>query len=229
MNELAENNFDTMVKDINTDNYRVILADDHPIVREGLKTVLADIESINVVGEAGNGKELLNLLETASCDLVVLDIFMPELNGLDALEMIKKKYPQLKILVLTMLKDRGYFKRALAMGVDGYILKDDIFEKLVTAIYEIREGKKSYSEEIAMMIVEEYATDRERDTVAQTLTKRELEVLKHIANGLSNKAVARELSISVRTAEFHRANIMEKLDIHNVAGLVKFAINKGLV
>lgn len=207
---------------------RIILADDHPIVREGVKSVLQRKEGLRVVAESTNGAELLKQLETVDCDLVILDLSMPEVGGLEVIEKIKTIRPSARIIVLTMHKDRDRIRAALSGGVDGYVLKEDIYNRLTTAVDDVMEGKKAYSEAVTGMIVEDYAAGREQKSASESLTRREREVLRLIADGLSNKAIADELNISVRTAEFHRANIMEKLDIRSVAGLVKFALANGL-
>ena len=211
-----------------SETYKIIIADDHGILRAGLKSLIDNADELEVVGEAQNGKELMTTLEGSPCDLIILDLSMPEMNGLEALEVLNEKYPDISILILTMHKDRDYFKEALTRGVKGYILKDDVYDKLITAINEIRAGRKSFSSEIQNRIIEDYSTIHQNQKSVDVLTKREKEILKHIAGGAMNKDIASTLNISVRTVEFHRANIMEKLNIKNVAGLVKFAISRGL-
>jgi len=183
---------------------------------------------MEVVGEAQNGKELLEKMASSHCDLVLLDLSMPEVNGLQALESIREKYPDVKVLVLTMHRDRNYFKEALTRGVSGYILKDDVFEKLIGAVRDIQAGRKAFSAEIQELIIEDYSDAQKGRDKSDVLTRREREILKYIAAGDMNKDIASKLNISVRTVEFHRANIMEKLEIKNVAGLVKFAISRGM-
>ena len=205
-----------------------MIADDHGIPRAGLKSLIDDAPDITVVGEAQNGRELMQKLENTSCDMIILDLNMPEMNGLQSLDEIKRRWPEIRVLVLTMHKDRDYFREALSKGVEGYILKDDVYDKLLTAIREVRSGRKSFSSEIQSLIIEDYSTIHEGQRSVDVLTRREKQILGHIANGSMNKDIATTLNISVRTVEFHRANIMEKLNIKNVAGLVKFAISNGL-
>ena len=213
----------------NQDAYKIIIADDHPILRAGLISLIDNAPDIEVVGEAQNGIELIELMKVVECDLIILDLSMPEMNGIKALDEIKELYPEVKILVLTMHKDRDYFREAISRGVEGYILKEDVYEKLINGIRDVRKGQKTYSSEIKALIIEDYSTIHESQRTVDLLTKREKEILTHIANGAMNKDIAQKLEISVRTVEFHRANIMEKLDIKNVAGLVKFAIYHGLL
>lgn len=209
--------------------YRIVLADDHKILRAGLKNLIEQTEDLAVVAEANNGRELLEKLESANADLVILDISMPEVNGLKALEEIKKDRPQIPILLLTMHKEREYFRKAMRLGIDGYILKDDVYEKLISAIREIQQGRKSISSEMLSFFMDDYAVIQESELSLELLTRREREVLRLVAQGMTNREVAAELEISVRTVEAHRARIMEKLQITSVAGLVKYALEKGLV
>lgn len=207
---------------------RTILADDHPIVREGIKAVLQRKEGVQIVAECTDGAELLLALEKMDCDLVILDLSMPNVGGLEVIERIRALRPDARIIVLTMHNDRDRIRAALSGGVDGYVLKEDIYNRLTSAVDDVMGGKKAYSESVTGMIVEDYAGGKEQKSAHEMLTRREREVLRLIADGLSNKAIADQLAISVRTAEFHRANIMEKLDIRSVAGLVKFALANGL-
>lgn len=209
--------------------YRIIICDDHKILRAGLKNLIAEVDDLQVAGEANNGKELLELLEKWPADLVILDLSMPEMTGLAALEELRKKWPNLKVLVLTMHKEREYLRKAMKLGIDGYILKDDVFEKLISAIRDIQQGRKSISNDLIASFMEEYHVIREGEASLELLTRREREVLRYIAQGLTNREAAEKMDISVRTVEAHRARIMEKLQISSVAGLVKYAMEKGLV
>jgi DNA-binding NarL/FixJ family response regulator len=208
---------------------RILLADDHAIFRAGLRQLIEGVEDFHISGEAANGEELLTLLDRVECDLVILDLSMPELDGLKAIDAIKSRHPAVDILVLTMHRDREYFSRALSRGIGGYLLKDDVFEELVTAVRDIRAGKKKYSSAIQAQVMEDYATIRENEIALDLLSRRELEVLKLIASGMMNKDIAVELKISIRTVESHRAKIMDKLDLRNVADLVRFAVARALI
>lgn len=218
-----------MKKEVIVEPVKIALADDHAILRSGLKNLIAREEGLEVVGEASNGRELISILESTDCDLVILDLSMPELNGLQTLDIIRHRFSELKTLILSMHREREYFRQAVLKGADGYILKDDVFERLINAIRDIMAGRKSYSSELVTYLAEEYVAEVEAEPVLEILTKREREILKSIANGLKNRDISEELDISVRTVETHRANIMQKLGINNTASLVKFAISNRLV
>jgi DNA-binding NarL/FixJ family response regulator len=210
--------------------YRIVVADDHALFRQGLKGILGGAADLEVVGEAGDGLELLTLLNANQLDphLVILDISMPNLRGIEAIREIKTIHPNVKILIVTMHKDKEYLFQSLAAGADGYFLKKDADTELFAAIEEIRNGKNYVSPHLS----EELAGEWEQIRVGFTkplLTKRETEVLKLIAEGKSNKEIADLLFVSVHTVERHRANTMEKLNLKKTADLVKYAIQKGYV
>ena len=208
--------------------YKIMLADDHQVLRFGMRSLLSREDEFEVVGEAENGRELLEKLESIACDLIVLDLSMPELDGLKALELIKKNFPEIKVLIFSMHKEREFFKTALSRGVNGYILKDDDLSKIPIAIKDIRDGRKYFSPELTSFIVEDYS--RSHDNISlELLTRRELEVLKYIAKGASSREIAEDLAISHRTVQTHRSNIMEKLGIKKATGLVKFALENGIL
>ncbi len=216
-----------------TEVYRIILADDHRIVRDGLRNLIETGDSLKVVAEAGDGGELMNVLETVPCDLLILDISMPGMDGLEILDALRENYRGLRVLVLTLHNTETYFRRAIRKGIDGYIIKDDSYEKLVWAVGEIRAGRKAYSPMIESMVMNDYIRDVQGASPAEhsleILTRREREVLTLVARGLTNKDIAREKGISPRTVESHRARIMNKLNITSVAGLTRFAISKNLI
>ena len=213
--------------------YQIILADDHTLFREGLRRILEEVPETEVVGEAKDGLELLKLLQASVPHLVVLDISMPNLRGLEAIRQIKAKDPRIKVLMLTMHKDKAYLYQALSEGADGYLLKEDADAELYSAIEKIRLGKiyvspflsDAFAAELANRSLKAFKALGEGDT----LTAREREVLKLIAEGKSNKEIGDLLFISARTVERHRANLMDKLDLKNTAELVKYAIQKGYV
>ena len=212
--------------------YRIILADDHNIFRAGLKGLIEKDPEFKVVAEARDGEQLLEGLKSKKCDLIVLDLSMPNRDGLATLNEIKEKYPQIKILVLTMLKDPEHFKHALAQGADGYLLKDDAYDQLNIGIKMIlKKGKQFISPAISNVVTDHYIRSiDEADTPSLgILTKREQQILKLIARGFPNKNIASRLKISVRTVESHRANLSSKLGLKNTAGLVKYAIAKGII
>jgi DNA-binding NarL/FixJ family response regulator len=213
--------------------YSIILADDHVLVRQGLKRILEEMPGLEVVGEANDGLELLALLSRRVPDMVILDIFMPNLRGIEAIYEIKKIRPEVKILILTMHKDKEYLYLALSAGAKGYLLKEDADKELFSAIEKVQQGKTyispHFSEEIVDDLVQVGRGDAKTVFEVDPLTPREREVLKLIAEGKSSKEIAQLLFISVPTANNHRANIMGKLGLNKATDLVKYAIRKGYV
>jgi len=213
--------------------YSIILADDHVLVRQGLRRILEGMPELEVVGEANDGLELLTLLGHLVPDIVILDIFMPNLRGIEAIHEIKKIRPDVKILILTMHKDKEYLYLALSAGAKGYLLKEDADKELFSAIEKVRQGKTyispHFSEEIVDDLVQVGRGEAKTVFEVDPLTPREREVLKLIAEGKSSKEIAQLLFISVPTANNHRANIMGKLGLNKATDLVKYAIRKGYV
>lgn len=211
------------------ETYHIILADDHVMFRHGIKSILEGITGLEVVGEAGDGLQLLELVQELKPHMVIVDISMPNLRGIEATREIKIVSPQVKVLILTMHDSKDYLYHAIAAGAEGYLLKEDAEEQLFSAIEEIRQGGCYITPLLSGNFAQELV--RTKDTgkagPADSLTTREKEVLKLVAEGKSNKEIADLLFISVRTAENHRANIMKKLDIRKTAHLVKYAIRKG--
>ena len=211
--------------------YRIIIADDHAMLRQALRRILEDAPQIAVVGEAGDGLELLQLLQTIQADLVVLDISMPNMRGIEAISEIKKWDPRIKTLMLTMHKRKEYLYEALTGGADGYLLKEDTNGELMAAIEKIRAGGTYVSPTLSSYLADYLvAICRQRNLPAgDALSPRERQVLKLLAEGKSNKATAELLFISVKTVEHHRASIMKKLGLHNIAELVRYALSAGYV
>lgn len=211
-------------------NIRIIIADDHDIVRAGTKNIIELDNGCTVVAEASDGEELLQLLHTTPCDLILLDLSMPKMDGLKALEEIHVAYPDLKVLILSMLKDNEHFKRALSRGASGYILKEEACQHLVGGIKAVMAGKKYVSPNVSILLTDRFlrSMDEVDDPCEEILTRRELQVLKLVAQGMANKNIADKLKISIRTVENHRFNLTDKLGIKSTAGLVKYAISKGL-
>lgn len=199
--------------------YRIVLADDHALFRQGLSKIIEGVADLEVAGEAGDGLELLSLLQTTIPHLVILDISMPRLRGIEAMREFKKSFPEVKVLVLTM--HREYLHQALSAGAEGYLLKEDADRELFSAIDKIRLGRRYISPRLREELVEDEVP------VPEPLSARETEVLNLIAGGKSNREIAEILSISVRTVEAHRATILSKLNLRNTADLVRFAIEKG--
>ncbi len=210
----------------------IVIAEDHTILREGLRALLGENENFEVVGEAEDGLETIRCAETLSPDLVLLDLAMPKMNGLAAIKEIKKQSPDTKILALTIHQSEEYILEAFRSGADGYCLKDSTHQELLMAIDNVLEGRSYLSPAISDKVLEGYLDGRRslKDNSSwDELTPREREILKLIGEGYKNKEIANYLCISVKTVEKHRANLMKKLDIHNVSALTAYAIKRGLV
>jgi DNA-binding NarL/FixJ family response regulator len=212
--------------------YRIVIAEDHTILREGLKSLLRADPDFDIVGEAEDGRDAIRCAQTLSPDLVLMDLSMPRMNGLDALKEIRKQSPEVKIIVLTVHKTEEYVLTTLQAGADGYVLKDATHSELVMAIKNVLMGKRYLSPGISEKVIEGYLEGRKTiktRSAWDTLTQREREILKLIAEGYKNKEIADYLFISLKTVEKHRANLMRKLDLHNAAALTAYAVEKGLV
>ncbi|MGO8990286.1 MAG: response regulator [bacterium] len=213
--------------------YHIVLADDHVLVRQGLKRILEGMAGLEVVGEASDGLDLLDLLSRVTPDMVILDIFMPNLRGIEAIHEIKKIHPDVRVLILTMHKDKEYLYLALSAGAKGYLLKEDADKELFSAIEKVRQGKTYispyFSEEVVDDLVQIGRADGKAIFEIDPLTSREREVLKLIAEGKSSKEIGALLFISVFTVNNHRASIMEKLNLNKATDLVKYAIRKGYI
>jgi len=210
----------------------VVIVEDHRLFREGLKSLLADKTNFDIVGEAGDGLEALRCVRKRRPNLVLLDISMPKMNGISVMREIKSQFPEIKILALTIHESDHYVLEAFEAGADGYCLKDAGRRELMVAITSVLEGKKYISPTIADNVMEGYLTGRKKlksRTSWDTITPREREVLKLLGEGYQNKEISDMLHISVKTVEKHRANIMNKLDLHNAAALTAYAIEHGLV
>jgi DNA-binding NarL/FixJ family response regulator len=211
---------------------RIVIAEDYTILREGLRSLLSSHPEFEIVGEAEDGQEAIRSVDKLKPDLALMDLSMPRMNGMDAIKEIKKRSPQTKVLVLTVHKTEEYIHAALQAGADGYILKDSTHAELGLAIKNILEGKRYISPGISESLIEGYLEGRKKanpPTTWDTLTQREREILKLIAEGYKNKAIAEYLCISVKTVEKHRANLMKKLDLHNIQSLTALAMEKGLI
>ena len=210
-------------------SYRIVLADDHVMIRNGIKKIIEESDDMEIVAETGDGLELLNLLKNINPHMIILDISMPNLRGIEAAHEVKMVYPEIKVVILTMHKKKEYLYHALSAGADGYLLKEDTGEELLTAITKIRRGgiylSPILSEELTNELIGFYRNGRK--PLDDPLTMREKEILKLIAEEKSSKEIANLLFISVRTVGHHRSSIMKKLNINKIAGLVKYAIQKG--
>lgn len=208
---------------------KLLLVDDHPIVLDGIKSHLCAQPDFEVVGDAANGQEALRKAKLTLPDVILMDISMPHMNGLEAMTSLRKQVPNAKILVLTMHDSREYIAQVVRSGARGYLLKDSAPAELVGAIKAVHGGEVYFSPSVSKVLIEEMADGRKPSgPEQQPLTDREREVLSLISEGLLNKQIADRLGIGVRTIETHRERIMRKLDIHTVAGLTKYAIARGM-
>ena len=211
---------------------RVLLAEDHTIVRKGLCALLDAEPSIEVIGEAQDGREALLKAEQLHPDIVLMDISMPGLNGLEATRQIKKRFPEVKVLILTVHSDEEYIRQILRAGASGYLVKQAAPNELISAIEAIQRGESYLSPSVSKKVVQEYvqhAAGAAEEDSYERLTDREREVLQLIAEGNSTRDIAELLHMSVKTAETHRARLMGKLDIHSTAELTQYAIRKGVI
>jgi DNA-binding NarL/FixJ family response regulator len=212
--------------------FEIVIADDHTILRQGLRALLSSDPNLKVVGEAEDGRDAIRCVENLSPDLALIDLSMPRMNGMEAIRDIKKTNPQTKIIVLTVHKAEEYILEALKSGADGYVLKDASHAELMIAINKVLEGKRYLSADISGKVIDGYLEGRKTlksKSAWETLTQREREILKLIAEGNKNKEIADYLCISLKTVGKHRANLMKKLDLHNAAALTTFAMEKGLI
>jgi DNA-binding NarL/FixJ family response regulator len=209
---------------------RVVLADDHALVRAGIRALLEKLPGIEVVGEADNGRQALELIKASSPNLILLDISMAELGGLEALPRIVKDFPSVKVLILSGHANEEYVLRALRCGAAGYMVKEAAAEELEVAIKAVAQGKTYLSPLVSRTVVDSYLDRAAGDKgPIEQLTARQREVLQLIAEGRNTKEIAGMLDISVKTVEAHRLQLMARLNIHDVAGLVRYAIRSGLV
>ena len=212
--------------------HTVTIAEVHTILREGLKSLLSSNPDFEIIAEAGDGREAIRSVEKLKPDLILTDLTMPKMNGMEAIREFKKRTPEAKILVLTVHDAEEYILETFKAGADGYVLKDSTHHELVMAIRNVLMGKSYLSPGIADTVLEGYLEGRKTlksRSSWETLTRREREILKLIAEGYKNKEISKELCISVKTVEKHRANIMNKLNLHTATGLTGLAFEKGLV
>ena len=206
---------------------RILLADDHAVVRQGFKLILGAQPDMEIVGEAGNGREAVELAEKLRPDVAVVDVAMPELNGIEATRRMAEVTPRTRVLALSMHKDSVYVREILRAGARGYLLKDQIDSDLLAAVRAVARGEGYLSPSVSDAVLNDYR--RHVSDPIDLLTSREREVLQMIAEGKTNKEIATVLALSVYTIDAHRGRIMEKLNLHSVNELVRFAVRKGLV
>ena len=210
---------------------RILLADDHVLIRHGIKNIIAKNSALQVVGEVSNGEELLDNLEKKSVDLIILDISMHRIGGIEAVGLVKGRYPWIRVLILTMHKSKHYFYHAMAAGADGYLVKDDSDEELLVAINTVM-GGKNY---ISPVFAQDFADDvintyrHKKQITFQELTKREKEILQLVVDGYTSRQMADHLGLSPRTVDHHRANLLRKFKMKNSVDLVNFAVRNGFI
>jgi DNA-binding NarL/FixJ family response regulator len=210
----------------------VLLVDDHTVVRQALRALLDAEDDMSVVGEAENGRQAVQMARRLTPEVVVMDIAMPLLNGLDATEQIRRECPKSKVLLLSSHSDDEYVRQMIEVGAAGYLLKQAAAQNQVTAIREVQKGNAVLSPAISKRLLEHYRTSTARtpgEKKLPKLTLSERQVLQLIAEGYANKQIAKEMFLSPRTVDKHRQNLMDKLDIHKVAGLTRYAIAKGII
>ena len=213
------------------DKLRILIGDDHTLMRQGLRKILEDKPGWEIVAEAGDGRAAVREAVATKPDVVVLDIGMPLLNGIEATSQITRKLPRVAVLILSMHADEAYVTQAVRAGARGYLLKDSAVSDLIGAIAAVAEGKSFFSSPIAKVVLDDYArrlAEKGRDRY-DALSSREREIFQLVAEGHSTKAIAELLSVSPTTVETHRAHILEKLDIHNTAELVRYAVRRGVI
>lgn len=211
---------------------RILIADDHGIVRKGLRLQLEQNEKFEVVGEAVDGREAVRMAEELAPDVVIMDIAMPNLNGIQATTQLVKKNPQIAVIILSMYSDETYLTRTLAAGAKGYLLKDSADVDLDRAVQTVAQGKPFFSPAIADTLLEDYMRQLQQRGLQDSydlLTEREKEILQLLAEGRSNKEVAALLNLSINTVETHRTRIMQKLNLHSAADIVLYAVRKRII
>jgi len=208
---------------------RILLADDHKILREGLRLLIEKESELELVGEADNGKTAVQMVCDLKPDVVIMDIAMPEINGIEATRQIKAKVPDVKVIALSMYADKRYVLGMLQAGASGYLLKDSAFNEIVTAILSVKSNHIYLSPVITKVAIDDYIKHKAQDEelIDSSLSPREREVLKLLTSGMNTKQIAAELCVSTKTIDTHRQRIMKKLDIHNMVDLTKYTIRMG--
>ena len=209
---------------------RILITDDHQLFREGIANLLAASPEIEIVGQAENGQQAIEKAKQLKPDIVIMDLSLPVINGVDATRILHKELPETKVLVLSMHADKNYIKEALEAGAFGYLFKDCTYDQLIEAINTVSQGKKYLSNKITEVLIHDYL-NREEETPDndQSLSERESEILRLIAEGKSTREIADLLFISVKTVGTHKQHLLEKLNLQSIAGLIKYAIRKGIV
>jgi DNA-binding NarL/FixJ family response regulator len=220
---------------VDTDKIKIILVDDHYIVRNGIRALFDDVDEIEVIGEASNGFEAITKVSDLHPNIAILDISMPQMNGLDAAEIIHKQFPNTKTLIMSMHDNKEYILRSLEVGADGYLLKDSSKEEIIKAIKTVSGGEKYYSGSVSGILVSGYLnvianpTGIDFEKKKAIISKQEKSILAHLIHGRNSREIAEELTLSVRTVDNHRARMMKKLGVKNAVELVKMAMEEKLL
>lgn len=211
---------------------RVLVADDHAIIREGLRVMLGNQPDMEVVGEAKNGREAIQLVDEYEPDVTVIDISMPELNGVEAIQQMRSRYPHLQVVVLSIHETKPYVYRALKAGANGYLIKETAGLQVVDAVRAVYRGERYLSERIAELVMSEASSKLEASMEThplETLSMREREILQLVAEGKTSQEIAERLSISPKSVDTYRSRLMHKIGVEDMAGLIKFAIQQGVI
>jgi DNA-binding NarL/FixJ family response regulator len=211
---------------------KVLLVDDHPLFREGIRALLSAESDIEVVGEAADGKQAIELAQKLSPKIIVMDLVMPGMNGMQAAQQLHDKFPEIKVLILSMYDDDEYIRQILKAGASGYVLKRAASDDLLRAIREVEKGGSALHPTVAAKLIKDYVRrtkSPEQGDSGSALTARESEVLKLVVEGHTNRQIADKLGLGRKTVDTHRTNIMRKLDLHDVTALVKYALKRGLI
>jgi DNA-binding NarL/FixJ family response regulator len=222
---------------LNTETIKVLLADDHALVRAGIISLLQQLSGIQVIAEAGDGHETLRLIKETSPDIVLLDISMPGLNGLEITDRVNKEFPKIRIIILSMHMNEEYVLHAIRVGAAGYLLKNSGIEELELAIKSVARGEMYLSPPVSRQVIMDYIKrfnsktghKKSKSELCEILTPRQREILQLIAEGSTTKEIANKLKVSIKTVDTHRTQLMERLDIHDIAGLVRYAIRMGIL
>jgi DNA-binding NarL/FixJ family response regulator len=215
-------------------NIKILFADDHSIVRNGLRALFRSTPGFSIVGEAPDGETAVQMATSRKPDIAILDISMPKLNGIEATQIIRQRHPEIKVLILTIHEDEAYVHKLIRAGASGYVVKNAEKKEIIAAVRAVASGQPFFSPGISQLMIEQFIqrTREERDrptSPVDPLTKREREILEFIAQGFTSKEISVKLFLSLSTVSTHRANLMQKLDIHDTATLVRYAIESGIV
>ncbi|MCD4746246.1 MAG: response regulator transcription factor [Bacteroidales bacterium] len=211
---------------------KILIADDHQLIIDGIKSLINNVPQFDLIAEANNGKEAVKIAKLINPDIVLMDIDMPIMNGIEATEKIKSFNPEIKIIILSMHNEKGLVKKLIRLGADGYLLKNSDQNELIEAISKVASGQQYFSPEVTMSLLNketEIKSSFKANSIISDLTDREIEILKLIAQGYSNKEIGEKLFISHRTVDTHRTNLMKKINVSNIAGIIRFAIKNGFV